>query len=57
MARRVVETKATSIDRELLQVIVVYEENVKKEDIRKASRLTKRHGVLFRQATGGYEFK
>jgi hypothetical protein len=57
MARRVVETKAASIDRELLQVIVVYEEGVKKSDIRQESRLTKRHGVLIQRLAGGYEFK
>jgi hypothetical protein len=57
MARRVVETKAASIDRELLQVIVVYEEGLKKSDIRQESRLTKRHGVLYKNAVGGFDFK
>jgi hypothetical protein len=57
MARRVVETNAVYLERELLQVIVIYEENVKKEEIRKENRLTKRHGVLIQRVAGGYEFK
>lgn len=57
MARRVVETNAVSLDRELLQVLVIFEENVKKEEIRKENRLTKRHGVLYKCAAGAYEFK
>lgn len=57
VARRVVETNATSLERELLQVIVIYEEGARKQDIRKANRLTKRHGVLYKKASGTYEFK
>lgn len=56
MARRVVETKAVSLDRELLQIIVVFEEGVKKQDIRKENPYSKRHGVLYK-SYGAYEFK
>ncbi|WP_102274066.1 MULTISPECIES: hypothetical protein [Cytobacillus] len=56
MARRVVETNAASLDRELLQVIVIYEEGVSKQDIRKENPYSKKHGVLY-QAAGAYEFK
>lgn len=56
MARRVVETKGISLDREPLQVLIVYEEGAKKQEIRKVDRLSKRHGVLYKSAAG-YEFK
>lgn len=57
MTRRVVETSAASFDRELLQVIVIYEEGTRKQDIRKENRLSKRHGVLYKKVSGAYEFK
>jgi hypothetical protein len=56
MARRIVETNAVSLDREKLQVLVVYEEGAKKQDIRKENPYSKRHAVLY-PAAGGYEFK
>lgn len=56
MARRIVETKGMSIDRELLLRIVVYEEGVCKTIVRNDNPYTKRHHVLF-QAGNGYEFK
>ncbi|MEH7521988.1 hypothetical protein V7149_01695 [Bacillus sp. JJ1503] len=49
MARRVVEANGVSLDRELLQVLVIYEEGVSKQDIRKESRLTKKHAVLYKK--------
>lgn len=57
MARRVVETNAVSLDRELLQVLVIYEEGVSKQDIRKESLLTKKHAVLYKKTAVEYEFK
>ncbi|MEC1714726.1 hypothetical protein [Schinkia azotoformans] len=56
MARRVVETKAVSLDREVLRVVVIYEEGIKKSEIRDENPYTKRHHVLY-QAGAGYEFK
>lgn len=56
MARRVVETNAVSFDREKLQVLVIYEEGVSKQDIRKENPYSKKHGVLYK-ASGAYEFK
>ncbi|MDQ0186348.1 hypothetical protein J2S16_002956 [Cytobacillus kochii] len=34
MARRIVETNAVSLDREKLQVVVIYEEGISKQQIR-----------------------
>lgn len=56
MARRMVETNAVSLDREILQVIVIYEEGLKKKDIRKENPYSKKHHVLFTSGNG-YEFK
>lgn len=56
MARRIVETNAVSLDREMLRVLVVYEEGVKKQDIRKENPYSKKHSVLY-PAAGGYEIK
>lgn len=57
VARRIVETNAVSLDREKLQVLVIYEEGVKKEEIRKENPYSKKHKVLYQQVAGGYEFK
>ena len=56
MPRRVVETKAKSIDHEPLLRIVVYEEGINKERAKQDSRLCKRHHVLIPSGKG-YEFK
>lgn len=56
MTRRVVETSAVSLDREKLQVLVVYEEGISKQDIRKENPYSKKHGVLYK-SSGAYEFK
>lgn len=56
MARRVVETNAVSFDREQLKVLVVYEEGISKQEIRKENPYSKKHAVLYK-ASGAYEFK
>ncbi|MBS4191773.1 hypothetical protein KHA94_16405 [Bacillus sp. FJAT-49705] len=56
MTRRVVETNGISLDRERLQVIVIYEEGISKQDIRKENPFSKKHSVLY-NASGAYEFK
>lgn len=56
MARRVVETVAASLERELLQVITIYEEGISKQDIRKENPYSKKHAVMY-QSAGAYEFK
>ncbi|MEK4922002.1 hypothetical protein MKX78_08810 [Cytobacillus sp. FSL R5-0569] len=56
MARRIVETNAVSLDREKLQVVVIYEEGILKQQIRNENPYSKRHGVIFHSA-GAYELK
>lgn len=57
MPRRVVETTAASFDQELLKVVVIYPEGVKKQDIRKENPFCKQHSVIYKKAAGAYEFK
>lgn len=56
MARRVVETKAKSVDHEHLVRIIVYEEGIKKEQTKKENFFSKRHYVLVPNGKG-YDFK
>lgn len=49
MTRRVVHHKAMSVDREELNVITIYEPGIKKEDIKKMNKYSKRHGVLVKR--------
>lgn len=54
--RRVVYTKARSIDHEPLQIVTVYPDGTKKEEVKRENKLTKQHSVLV--WTGQtYEFK
>ncbi len=56
MARRVVQTKAITLDREKLVVVTVYEEEVNKEQVKALEILSKAHDVLIKRAER-YEFR
>lgn len=56
MARRVVVTKAVSLDCEVLQVLTVYEEGLGKQEVRKENPYSKQHGVLYPRGKR-YEYK
>lgn len=56
MPRRVVETRAKSIDHEPLVIITVFEEGIKKEQTKKENFYSKRHYVLVPNGKG-YDFK
>lgn len=56
VARRVVVTKAVSLDREVLQVLTVYEEGLGKQEVRKENPYSKKHGVLYPRGKS-YEYK
>lgn len=44
--RRVAEHKRRTIDGEILQVINIYEENVRKKQVEKDNPYSKKHGFL-----------
>jgi hypothetical protein len=49
--RRIVEHQAKSRDGELLQVIVIHQESVTKEQAKKENRYSKRHKALYRKGS------
>lgn len=55
MTRRVIEQIRQSVDRELLQTVIVYEPGVNKQMAKAESRYSKRHKVLL-QRGNVYEF-
>ncbi|GLY11381.1 hypothetical protein [Pseudobacillus badius] len=56
MTRRVVETKAATLDNEQLTIITVFEKGVNKEQIKKMSGFSKTHDVLI-QRGNVWEYK
>lgn len=56
MTRRVSAHEAVNFDGEVLQVVVCYEAGLKKEDIKKLDRYSKKHEVLVLNGDS-YEFK
>lgn len=55
MTRRVIEQVRQSVDRELLQVVVIYEPGVNKQTAKAENRFSKRHKVLIGHGNS-YEF-
>ena len=49
MTRRVVETKAATLDNEKLTIITIFEQGINKETIKKMSGYSKVHDVLIQQ--------
>ncbi|MEK4030828.1 hypothetical protein MKZ02_20120 [Pseudobacillus sp. FSL P4-0506] len=56
MTRRVVETKAATLDNEQLRIITIFEQGINKEAIKKMSGYSKTHDVLI-QRGNVWEFK
>jgi len=55
MPRRVVEHEGRTMDRERLTIITIYEETLNKEEVRKLTPFSKKHGCLINY-NGRYEF-
>ncbi|WLR44524.1 hypothetical protein LC087_19345 (plasmid) [Bacillus carboniphilus] len=56
MTRRLASHKQKGPDNEILSVLTIYEEGLSKQDIKKMTPYSKKHGVLIKSGKV-YEFK